>query len=613
MPSFAAQHSLFRAYDIRGARQYFTPDFIHALGETFAQLYRSQNQTNNIDKHHSNCAPSITVVIGYDVRGGSDAIAQVLADRLSKQHIHVIDLGLITTPMMAFWAQQYDGHGIMVTASHSAKDILGVKWLVDHTSPSSQDIARLYENVAACDTDIAHCLSSCAKPYSEHQTKHDSTNQIIHLPADTVANTYMQAMTQVFARLHPHEPQYTPSGIEDTAAANTPTTLNMTVVIDCLNGATCRIAKPLFERFCTRVIMLNDLPDGNFPAGNPDPTERGRLAELQQTVIITQADIGIAFDGDGDRVMIVDNSGKVVMPDHLLYLLAHVALVERPPASCAKSAYDDYHNQAAPQVIFDIKCAHHLSPLLSKLGAQPIMSKTGSSLMRKQLQTGQQQAIFAGELSGHFIFNDGYFIVYDDAIYASLRLLHWLAHTAAVDMNLTGSGATQIPNSRTDVWGARKSTTAPIQLTDITQTLPTLISTADHYLPIPTLMSTDCSIVQHLTELCHYLQHQVAILPQTTAQALPDCLCLAAAQRNMGAQAHDLLPAGTQVTCLDGVRLDFAHGFGILRESNTSHSLTVRFAGDSVSDLQDIQTRFVTLCRPFNAQLAAQIADIAMV
>ena len=582
MPSFAAQHSLFRAYDIRGARHYFTTDFIYAAGETFAQLYHAQHP-NCPDTNHDLDAPLPTVVIGYDMRCGSAQIAQILATVLAARQLQVIELGLITTPMMAFWAQQYDGHGIMVTASHSAKDILGIKWLIGHTSPSSQDIASFYTQLTALDD------ASSSDQYPISHNLHTTSPHITRLPADQVAARYQQAMTAVFSRLYGTLPAAT-KNIHSNLQK-----LDMTVVIDCLNGATSHIAKALFEQCCTRVIMLNDTPDGSFPAGNPDPTECGRLAELQHTVILQQADIGIAFDGDGDRVMVVDNSGKVVVPDHLLYLLAQVALTTSPPT------------QTSPEVIFDIKCAHHLTPLLTKLGAQPVMSKTGSSFMRKQLQVGSQRAVFAGELSGHFIFNDGYFIVYDDAIYASLRLLYWLAHHAPLLYRTANQGA------RTDIWGEYKPADAPLQLTEVTQHLPTLVSTADHYLPRPKLTSSDCSIVHHLTELCHYLQQQVAILPHVQAPASPDCHCLAAAQQDMRPQAQTLLPAGTQLTCIDGIRLDFAHGFGILRESNTSHSLTVRFAGDSIADLEDIQSRFVTLCRPFDTQLATQIAEIDVV
>ena len=153
MPSFAAQQSLFRAYDIRGSRQHFTSDFVEALGSAFAQLYTaSPFQSKNTSSKSSLPLSDIDskkpiVVIGYDVRCGSDRIAQRLANILAQHDLQVVQLGLITTPMMAFWAKQYQGHGIVVTASHSAKDILGIKWLVGHQSPKSEQIQSLYQQL----------------------------------------------------------------------------------------------------------------------------------------------------------------------------------------------------------------------------------------------------------------------------------------------------------------------------------------------------------------------------------------------------------------------------------------------------------------------------------
>ena len=587
MPSFAAQQSLFRAYDIRGSRQHFTNDFIHALGHAFAHLY--QLQQNADSKKHSaknsernsenNCQSTnekTIVVIGYDVRCDSDTIAQALADILSQQGIRVIQLGLVTTPMMIFWAEQYQGHGIIVTASHSAKDILGVKWLVNHISPSSADIQALYHQLGI-DNAQNPSLDSIAKPIYHKQQQ---------LPAQQVASAYSDAITQVFKQIYQHNNQPLNQTAKDSQLPSSK--LDLMVVIDCMHGATSNIAKPLFTHFCQQVITLNDTPDGDFPAGNPDPTEPQRLKQLQQSVLLHQADIGIAFDGDGDRLMVVDNRGKVVTPDHLLYLLATVAVNQRP-----QPLNESLSNA---QVLFDIKCCHHLPKLITELGATAVISKTGSSLMRQQIQNSGGQIIFAGELSGHFIFNDGYFILYDDAMYAALRLLHWLAKPLPAKPNCARN------------------------LADIIDNLPVIVSTADHYLPLPETALTDCSIVQQLARFCQYLQQLVhatsaasitQLDPQVIISCAPSlCTCSAKNQYMTLEQAQKLLPVGTKLSCIDGVRLDFARGFGVLRQSNTSQNLTVRFAGDSIADLTDIQTRFAALCRPFNEHLATQILAI---
>lgn len=583
MPSFAAQHSLFRAYDIRGSRQQFTNDFIHALGYAFAHLYQLQpnidskkHRAKNSENNCQGANEKTIVVIGYDVRCDSDTIAQTLADILSQHGLQVIQLGLVTTPMMIFWAEQYQGHGIIVTASHSAKDILGVKWLVNHISPSSADIQVLYQQLAINSTQNSSVKTN-DQPVRYKQQQ---------LPANQVASAYSDAITQVFKQIHQHNNQLLNQTKEGSQLPSSK--LDLVVVIDCMHGATSNIAKPFFARFCQQVITLNDTPNGDFPTGNPDPTEPQRLKQLQQSVLLHQADIGIAFDGDGDRLMVVDNRGKVVTPDHLLYLLAKIAVIERPQILKTSSPY--------AHVLFDIKCCHHLPKLISEIGATPVLSKTGSSLMRQQMQQSGGRIIFAGELSGHFIFNDSRFILYDDAMYAALRLLHWLGKSQGTQSTRTKS------------------------LADIIKGLPVIVSTADHYLPLPKTIANDCSIVQQLARFCQYLQQLVhatstAIIEQLDPQAVVACapslcMCSQQSQSTTLEQAQALLPVGTKLSCIDGVRLDFARGFGVLRQSNTSQNLTVRFAGDSIDDLIDVQTRFAALCRPFNKTLAMQILAI---
>ncbi len=582
LPSFTAQQSLFRAYDIRGECQYFTNDFIAALGEVFANLYQSQSyyepaSKSAIDKN------LITVVIGFDVRLGSNIIAKTLVDILQAKGLAVVNLGLVTTPMMAFWAQQYNGHGIMVTASHSAKDILGIKWLVDNSSPSSLEIQTLYQQ-------LSH---NCFKTLNDSEQ-----NNVVNLPAQIIASTYIDAIAQSFMDIGV-------SKYQQNLAKNK---LDITVVIDCMNGATSTIAQAVFERFCQRVIMLNDSPDGTFPIGNPDPTEPNRLAELQQAVIASQADMGLAFDGDGDRLMVVDNIGQVIVADHLLYLLAQVAITEQPvkPSDL----------EIAPKVLFDVKCSHHLPILLSNLGATPIMTRTGSSLLRQQLQSLEQPPIFAGELSGHFMFNDGFFMTYDDAMYAGLRLLHWLAFTAP----RLESAIFQPKLSNTDDRLNKNQFT----LSQVTQSLPMTVSSSDHYLPLSKTFlaqnnADSCTFIEHLIEYCRYLQH---LVEDSTAHNLSmqksifarsiSCTCFSAAPPMLKTkfEAEQLLPLGTRLSCIDGLRLDFAHGFGIVRRSNTSSSLTVRFSGDTINELQKIRARFVALCRLFDNELAEQMALI---
>ena len=642
--TFTAQQSLFRAYDIRGARECFSLDFIAALGEAFANLYTYQSYHDQNNQSHDDLE-SETVVIGYDVRLDSDFIANTLAKILINRGLKVIYLGLVTTPMMAFWAQQYAGHGIMVTASHSAKDILGIKWLLDNNSPSSLEIQSLYQQLSQQNIQPSyygyysywrkHSLQNCSFDNKKDNQNHhycfkaniarNSTEQkdIINLPAKLIASGYIEAISQSFtdinlASINRHSHCSTQISVADLVESK----LDLTVVIDCMSGATSIIAQSLFERFCQRVIMLNDTPDSNFPTGNPDPTEPNRLAELQQAVIVNDADMGLAFDGDGDRLMVVDNRGKVIVADHLLYLLAQVAITERP--------VNISDVISAPIVLYDIKCSHHLPQLLSKLGAMPIMTRTGSSLLRQQLQDSEQRPIFAGELSGHFTFNDGYFIAYDDAMYAGLRLVHWLILTAPNLENLMALTEDSAPSNpvktllKIDAWGEPRETIPPYQLTDITQRLPIAVSSADYYLPLDeTFLSQNdgnsCTFIEHLVEYCGYLHRLVndsAANDLTTQKAIfaqsISCTCFDAKPPMLKTKtvARQLLLPETRLSSIDGIRLDFAHGFGVVRRSNTSNCLTVRFAGDNISEMRAIQARFVAICRLFDMNLAEQMAHI---
>lgn len=589
---FLPQRSLFKAYDIRGDRALFTPNFLTCLSEAFAQHFLA---------HQARC-----LVIGFDARHASEDIARLMAQRISAHGIEVIWIGLVTTPMLAFWANEYQGHGIIATASHSEAHINGIKWLCAGESPSREDIQHLYSCLAAIaddPADIAFISANCATQQPVFQGVDDyphddycklpsaftpaaAERRIQIMPAEQVAHGYFTKVAAAIKQIH-----HCASAAPTNATASNKTTsdkavLNKTasstaalplkVVIDCLNGATGPFAQALFNQFtalCASVTCLNAEPDGDFPKGNPDPTEDGRLAELKAAVLAQQADIGLGFDGDGDRLMVVDNQGQVLAADHLLYLLAHIAIIERPMGAIA--TLGNLAGDQAPTVIFDVKCSHHLPSLIEQTGGRPQMGKTGSSIMRKALQNGSSHAIFAGELSGHFLFNDGYFVLHDDAMYAGLRLLNWLVKQ-------------------------------PSTLAEIVSALPTMVNTADVYLPLTTATETcqqERSLLQRLSSLCQKLQNCCPSLcnqdPGNPAQAAPV------------SQSNSLgLPNNTRLTCIDGIRLDFSSGFGVIRPSNTSHSLTVRFAGNTLSDLRAVQQRFVDLCQFIDSDLASQIAKI---
>lgn len=514
---FLPQQKLFKAYDIRGDVRLFTDDFLWALANSFAKQFVQASAQN--------------VVIGYDVRTHSRDMASFLAHACEQHGLTVIWLGQVTTPMMAYMAHIQGGNGLMVTASHCDKTINGIKWLIGGESPSSQDIQDLY----FCLADEPAVIPSVPL----YQQLQQALSARPH--TDDAFVSYQAAMQQALAALP--KAHSDPSENQDKQAVSTRPITHCApkrLVIDCMHGATSIFAQALFSGLGYDCVMLSDTPDGTFPAGNPDPTENGRLSALCKRVVATQADLGLAFDGDGDRLMIVTAAGDVVSPDHLLYLLANIALAELPVS---------HRTALQPEVIFDVKCSHYLPRLISAQGAVPVMEKTGSSLMRKSLQNKSRHSVFAGELSGHFLFNDGYFVLHDDAMYAAARLLNWLAYQ-------------------------------PQSLSQLVAALPMGVSTADMYLPMAT------------SEAGQYLVNK---LTQRTKKLFSW----------LKSAVH-----AKQINTIDGLRLDFAHGFGIVRKSNTGNFLTVRFCGDSLADLTHVQTVFVDLCRDVDAHLAAQVASI---
>lgn len=561
-PTFSDQRTLFKAYDIRGEHFLFTPEFIEALSNVLAHYYV---------QHAAACQ----IVIGFDARYGSEAIAQQLANCFRTFGIEVIWLGLVTTPIMAFWANQYQGHGLIATASHSEAHINGIKWLINGQSPSSEQIQYIYQHLVNCVEPDCFSMSNQADPQQP-------LAKLIKLPRKLTIESYIdKAIAAIETINNPqskanNSQSKTPNSIANGLKApclslpvSGRTASPLKIVIDCLNGSTGLFAEEFFRShpaLCSQVIVLNATPDGNFPKGNPDPMENGRLQELSEAVMSYNADLGLSFDGDGDRLMVVDNQGEALVADHLLFLLARVAIEDhRTQGTCT------YASSCTPTVIFDVKCSHHLPLLIKKLGAQGQMSKTGSSILRRALQAKKNgtepHVLFAGELSGHFIFNDGHFLLHDDAMYAGLRLLNWLYYQ-------------------------------PISLAEIIKTLPEAVSTPDVYLP--------------LSDYSYSVSHNTAI-PSSDETAQPILKKLSTLCDKLQSGINDLaisLPTDARLTCIDGLRLDFAHGFGIIRSSNTSNSLTVRFAGDSLSDLENIQGCFVNLCQSISQDLARQVANI---
>lgn len=305
-----------------------------------------------------------TVALGRDGRLSSPELSRAAAEGLAACGLEVVDVGLGPTPMLYFAARAYgyDG-GLMVTGSHNPADYNGFKMMLGKASFWGDDIQALGRRAASGD---------CA----------GGTGTIV---PRAVADAYVARLRQDFRGDRP-----------------------LTVVWDAGNGAAGRIMTALTAQLPGRHVLLNAEVDGRFPAHHPDPTVEENLAQLKEAVRAHKADLGIAFDGDGDRIGVVDGQGRVLWGDQILALLARDVLAARPGAT----------------IIADVKASQVLFDEVARLGGQPLMWRTGHSIIKtKMAETG---APLAGEMSGHIFFADTWY-GFDDALYAAVRLLSFLS------------------------------------------------------------------------------------------------------------------------------------------------------------------------------------------
>jgi phosphomannomutase/phosphoglucomutase len=340
----------FRAYDIRGiADTELNDDSCEAIGRAVASEALNRGQSK--------------LLLGRDGRLSSPRIHQAVIKGLLASGVDVIDLGLLATPMLHYACQHFNiGNAIMITGSHNPSHYNGMKISLDFQSLSGQDIQSLRQRIENQDFE---------------QGQGNLTN-------DSIEQRYIDRICG------------------DVVIAQT-----LKVVIDAGNGATAHIAPSLFEELGCEVIPLFCETDGNFPNHPPDPTVFENLAALRAAVAEHHADIGIAFDGDGDRVAVVTARGKCPQADQLMMVLAQDMVVRNPGA----------------EILFDIKCSRLLPELIIEHGGQPTMWKCGHSYMkRKMSETG---ALLGGEFSGHIFFKERWY-GFDDGMYTAARLLEIL-------------------------------------------------------------------------------------------------------------------------------------------------------------------------------------------
>ena len=451
-------HALFRAYDIRGA----TPEPLsaalaekigRALGE-FA-LQRDARQ----------------LALGRDGRLSSPELAKAVARGLCAAGCELFDLGAVPTPFVYFAARELGlGSGVQITGSHNPAADNGLKMQIANQTLSGDAIQHLKA-------------------------------QVINGPSRPPAEGSLQR--------HDIFPAY-----QAKVCADIPLARPLSVVLDCGNGISGAFAPALFRALGCRVEELYSEVDGRFPNHHPDPSQPENLQALIESVQKNKADIGLAFDGDGDRLGVVSPDGHIIWPDRQMLLFAGQILAERPGS----------------EILFDVKCSRRLAEGIRAAGGRATLARTGHAFIKNQLRT--SGAALAGEMSGHIFFNDRWG-GFDDALYAGARLCQLLA-------------ADKRPPA--EVFAA----------------LPDSINTPELRL-----------------ELAEGEQHKLAAE-----------LCKAAD-----------FPAA-ELNHIDGLRADFADGFGLARASNTTPALILRFEGDDEAALKRIQGEFRRLIQSLRPGLA---------
>ncbi|MBX3020493.1 MAG: phosphomannomutase/phosphoglucomutase [Bdellovibrionales bacterium] len=348
---------VFREYDIRGVyNSDFDKEFAYHLGRAFVTYVREKS---------GQAHPRLT--LGHDARLSSPEVAKSLAEGFTASGAHVIHLGLVTSPISYFSTFTVPGvvGGIMVTGSHNPPEYNGFKISYDRTTIHGAEIKSL-------ETIIND------KRYFEGQGSEEKID---------ILTPYVERYKKEFGGMKP-----------------------IPLVVDCGNGAAGSVVRRLYEAVGLSPVFMYEQPDGTFPNHHPDPTVEKNLTALKAEVKKTGARVGIGFDGDADRIGLVDENGRFILGDEMMALIAQDILLTSPGA----------------KIIGDVKCSDRLYDFVKTLGGEPIMWKTGHSLIKEKVKT--EKAPFGGELSGHIFFADRNY-GYDDALYAGLRVIEILSKT----------------------------------------------------------------------------------------------------------------------------------------------------------------------------------------
>lgn len=444
---------MFRAYDIRGiVPTPLSSEAAFLIGRAIGTEVRRLGQTS--------------LILGRDGRLSGPQLFKDFAGGVLETGVDVIDIGQVPTPLMYFATYHLNiPSGVIITGSHNPVDYNGFKIVLDYKALWGESIQALY-----------HLARS--KQFFEGA---ESPGKLIQ---QDVTEAYLNYIAQSLQLSRP-----------------------LKIVVDSGNGVTGNIAPLLYERLGAKIIPLFCDIDGHFPNHHPDPGQPKNLQDLQAAVLEHQADLGLAFDGDGDRLGVVDNMGNIIWPDRILILYALDILKRHPKSS----------------ILYDVKCSRHVAAEIEKAQGYPLMCQTGHSLIKAKMQ--ETGALLGGEMSGHFFFKERWF-GFDDALYAGARLLELFSQQ---DSKITSHAwFATLPDSQN------------------TPELQIKISEEDKFLR-----------VQQLVQLARF--------------------------------------EDAKMTTIDGLRVDFEDGFGLVRPSNTSACLVLRFEGDTKQALERIKDQFRSL------------------
>jgi len=436
---------IFKAYDIRGiVGRTLTPDIVRTIGRGLGTLAREAKRP--------------AIAIGRDGRLSGPELSQALSDGIRSAGTDVIDVGMVVTPMTYFASHALDtGSSVMVTGSHNPPDYNGLKMVIDGTTLAGDAIQRLRERLLRGD------LASGEGHYRVHD----------------VGGAYLDRIAHDVKLERP-----------------------MRIAVDCGNGVAGAYAPALYRRLGCDVVELFCDVDGHFPNHHPDPSQPKNLADLIERLKQGDCELGLAFDGDGDRLGVVTKDGHVIYPDRQLMLFAADVLGRVPGAT----------------IIYDVKSTRNLKPWIATHGGTPLLWKTGHSLIKLKMK--ETRAALAGEMSGHTFFGERWY-GFDDGLYAGARLLEILSRHAN-------------PSAVLDA-------------------LPDALSTPE--LHVTVAEGEQHTLVRELAEQATF-------------------------------------PGASDVIRIDGLRVEYADGFGLARASNTTPAVVLRFEADDEKAMKRIQGEF---------------------